>query len=162
MIYDVVCKDCGAAFQWERFAAAGRPRTRCDACRGIYPSTYKRKILTGEPVEVNGVKPTSRCPTCGIESAYDHTYCDDCKPLDRRKSVRLSKRAYADLFEDQNGRCAICGNPPGKRALHIDHNHETGQIRGLLCFKCNVGIAMFQESLRYLSAASEYVRIWNS
>lgn len=43
------------------------------------------------------------------------------------------------LFVKQRGRCAICGKPENecKRALHIDHDHATKKVRGLLCFYCN-------------------------
>ena len=44
---------------------------------------------------------------------------------------------YERLFAEQGGVCAICGNPPKTRRLHIDHEHSTNRVRGLLCFRCN-------------------------
>jgi len=43
------------------------------------------------------------------------------------------------LFDKQKGRCAICGKEEKefKRRLNVDHNHKTGQVRGLLCYRCN-------------------------
>jgi Recombination endonuclease VII len=71
---------------------------------------------------------------------------------------------YAKLFDAQNGKCAICASPsPGgppdhpHRKFHLDHNHSTGKIRGLLCAKCNVGIGYFRESSSSLAAAAEYL-----
>lgn len=85
-----------------------------------------------------------------------------------RKSLRAShlKRKYGITLEDydgmlvaQGGRCAICGEPePDGRSLHVDHDHDTGAVRGLLCFTCNAGIGMFDHDLRLLDAAADYLR----
>jgi len=49
------------------------------------------------------------------------------------------EKERAILFKQQKGRCAICGKHQNefKRRLNLDHNHTTGQIRGLLCYYCN-------------------------
>ena len=44
---------------------------------------------------------------------------------------------YDALLAAQGGGCAICGNPPKTRRLHVDHDHKTGKVRGLLCHRCN-------------------------
>ena len=44
---------------------------------------------------------------------------------------------YASMLKRQGGRCAICGRPPKRRNLDVDHDHATGRVRGLLCFNCN-------------------------
>jgi hypothetical protein len=64
---------------------------------------------------------------------------------------------YDRMFRHQNGVCAIC-QKPSKRNLHIDHEHNTGKIRGLLCFRCNWGLSFFQENTDLLSRASNYVQ----
>lgn len=72
------------------------------------------------------------------------------------------------LYEKQEGCCAICstpgGNPAlnkqergGNKVLQVDHDHETGSIRGLLCFKCNNGLGLFLESAENLVSAANYV-----
>lgn len=62
------------------------------------------------------------------------------------------------MFEAQNGLCAICKNPetPG-RQMHIDHDHESGKIRSLLCGKCNMGLGLFKDDPRRLQSAIEYI-----
>ena len=67
------------------------------------------------------------------------------------------------MFENQNGLCAICNQPETKKlkgnvvALHVDHDHKTGKIRGLLCFTCNIGLGLFQDNKTLLFSALEYV-----
>ena len=58
----------------------------------------------------------------------------------------LSTEDYNLLFMNQNGRCAICDKHQSElqRNLHVDHNHITGEIRGLLCPTCNTGLGRFE------------------
>lgn len=66
---------------------------------------------------------------------------------------------YARLFEEQDGRCAICRNPPRDpaRRMPLDHCHETMTIRGLLCARCNRGIGGFSDRLDLLKSAVAYL-----
>jgi hypothetical protein len=65
----------------------------------------------------------------------------------------LSESALAYLSEQQNGLCAICGLPEE----HVDHDHVTGQVRGLLCAGCNKGLGFFRDSPQLLRQAAEYL-----
>jgi hypothetical protein len=61
----------------------------------------------------------------------------------------------ADLMlESQGGACAICRSAP---ADHVDHDHETGSVRALLCFNCNGGLGQFRDDPAVLRAAADYV-----
>ncbi len=60
------------------------------------------------------------------------------------------------LFLNQNGGCAICGQPQERR-LHVDHDHKTGRIRGLLCGSCNRAIGLLKESVASLASAIGYL-----
>lgn len=63
---------------------------------------------------------------------------------------------YERLYLEQDGRCAICLIPFSGRA-HIDHEHETGRIRGLLCRPCNVGLGHFGDNVEGLMRAVAYL-----
>jgi len=67
------------------------------------------------------------------------------------------------MLADQDGVCAICGGPPNGRGEHfyVDHDHETNDVRGLLCCNCNSGLGHFKEDPAKLQAASDYLRTWN-
>jgi hypothetical protein len=66
---------------------------------------------------------------------------------------------YADRFTSQDGRCAICRR---KERLVIDHDHSTGAMRGLLCYKHNAALGMFEDSPELMKAAVEYLLNTNS
>jgi hypothetical protein len=76
-----------------------------------------------------------------------------------QKRYGITIKDYKQLEMAQGGRCAICGGPPsGRGRLHLDHNHSTGRIRGLLCSTCNVGIGGLRDSTDLLMAAVEYLK----
>jgi hypothetical protein len=68
----------------------------------------------------------------------------------------ITLEKYNELFEKQNGVCAICGTSTNK-PLYIDHNHKTGEVRGLLCVKCNSGIGFFMDNSHLLISAIRYL-----
>jgi hypothetical protein len=72
-----------------------------------------------------------------------------------RRVFGLSADEYSAMLAEQGGGCALCGRAPSPgRSLHVDHNHETGVVRGLLCFRCNAGIGQFREDkIRLVNAA---------
>src|SRR5437899_4206973 len=49
----------------------------------------------------------------------------------------IPQEEYDERLAAQGGGCAICGNAPKTRRLHVDHDHKTGKVRGLLCHRCN-------------------------
>lgn len=55
----------------------------------------------------------------------------------RAKALGVSDEQYARLLAAQGGHCALCPNGPKTRRLHVDHEHFTGRVRGLLCHRCN-------------------------
>jgi len=58
------------------------------------------------------------------------------------------------MLEMQQGMCAICQVEP---AAHVDHDHDTGAVRELLCFNCNGGLGQFKDQPDVLRAAADYV-----
>lgn len=55
----------------------------------------------------------------------------------RARQLGVTDEEYARLLAAQDGHCALCPNTPKTRRLHVDHDHTTGRVRGLLCFRCN-------------------------
>ncbi|HAG99432.1 MAG TPA: hypothetical protein DDW33_03330 [Ktedonobacter sp.] len=71
----------------------------------------------------------------------------------------LTSQQYDDMFINQMGVCAICGEaPPKGKQLHVDHSHETGQIRGLLCNQCNHMLGNAEDKVAVLKNAIQYLQ----
>jgi len=79
--------------------------------------------------------------------------------LVKRYSLTLDE--YNALLAGQNHKCAICGKDPDRetRRFCVDHDHQTGKVRGLLCNKCNVGLANFTDNPGTLRAAAHYLEM---
>jgi len=75
----------------------------------------------------------------------------------RAKALGITDEAYTALLEAQGGHCALCPNVPKTRRLHVDHDHKTGEIRGLLCYRCNRALPHYVTA-EWLERAREYVR----
>jgi Autographiviridae endonuclease VII len=75
-----------------------------------------------------------------------------------RRKFGIGIEEYERMFEAHGGVCAICGETrPEERTLHVDHDHETGAIRGLLCFRCNNAIGDFREEYELFLRAANYL-----
>ena len=77
-----------------------------------------------------------------------------------KKRYGITPEQYTELFNKQEGKCAICGKHQTefKKALCVDHNHITGKIRGLLCYKCNTGIGNLNDNIILLQNAINYIK----
>ena len=90
--------------------------------------------------------------------------CRTCMALyTRAKRLGLTVDDLLRMMEEQAGACAICGaeetlSRSGKvQSLAVDHSHETGQVRGLLCAKCNLALGLMDDNPEILRAALEYL-----
>jgi hypothetical protein len=59
------------------------------------------------------------------------------------------------MIDRQGGYCIICFDKP---AEHVDHDHKTGKVRGVLCFNCNGGLGQFGDNIGKLESAIEYLK----
>ena len=83
----------------------------------------------------------------------------------RQRTYGVSHDEYMEMLEEQDYVCAICNkpeellNPSGEtRPLCIDHCHDTGKVRGLLCNRCNILLSRAQDSVEILANAINYLR----
>jgi len=110
---------------------------------------------------------------------YFHSYCNPCRhEYDNRRYHSNPKRYYNpeyilewkrknyygisryqlnEMLLDQEDKCAICQIELDWRKMHVDHNHKTGKVRGLLCYKCNVALGHFNDSPAIVRAAADYM-----
>lgn len=79
------------------------------------------------------------------------------------RRYNLTKEEYGKLFNEQKGCCAICEKPQSEltgriKHLGIDHNHQTGKVRGLLCDVCNRGIGYLRDDIVLITKALNYLK----
>jgi Recombination endonuclease VII len=74
-----------------------------------------------------------------------------------KKRYGITLEQYEKMFQKQDGKCAICLKPSIKR-LAVDHNHDTGKVRGLLCSNCNPLLGFATDSITILENAVAYLK----
>jgi len=79
----------------------------------------------------------------------------------RRRDLRINYgitlEQYEEMNEAQEGRCKICKQVPETMRLAVDRDHKTGEVRGLLCHRCNLGIGSLRDSIVLLEEAIKYL-----
>lgn len=75
----------------------------------------------------------------------------------RMKLYGVSPDCFQLMLAVQQNACNICKEPFSKPP-HVDHDHKTGEVRGLLCSRCNQGLGLFRESIEFLDNAKEYLQ----
>ena len=81
----------------------------------------------------------------------------------RKKKYGITTQDLEYLKKKQKGRCKICRKKlptrlhRGRSNLHVDHDHKTGKVRGLLCFHCNTGLGHFKDDKKVLKSAIRYL-----
>ena len=100
-------------------------------------------------------------------------YCsEECRSVVNRargrdqyltKTYGITQSTVEKMLESQGGRCAICPKtePGGKQGKwHVDHDHKTGKVRGLLCAGCNLALGVFKDDKEMLKNAIKYLETW--
>ena len=92
-----------------------------------------------------------------VRSEKPEQYKEAARWRTRRRKYGLSKAQFDELWSAQAGACGICSRGLDVDATHVDHDHVTGSVRGLLCFTCNMAIGKFGDSIPVLRAAIDYL-----
>jgi hypothetical protein len=132
------CKACNLAAKADRHAAnPQRVRSRASQWNRDNPERYRARL---EAYKESGKKKLS----------------DRRSHLERK--FGLTQGEYDELLALQDGGCAICGELPGQLvSLHVDHDHVTGEVRGILCVRCNNALGLFREDPDLLTEAAHYL-----
>lgn len=82
----------------------------------------------------------------------------------KKQGISVNYEFFLELIEKQGNKCAICGKEEEKfcktgikKQLVVDHDHNSGQVRGLLCTSCNLGIGNLKDDPELLQKAAEYL-----
>jgi len=116
------------------------------------------------------------CKQCGLNAKNEHyknmniirknRYSEGIRNSALKHNYGITLIEYNKILEKQNGVCAICNKPETQHSyptgkvdsLRVDHNHKTNKIRGLLCSKCNFGISQFNDNIKLMRIAINYLR----
>jgi transposase len=120
----------------------------------------RKKINKITGIEENCYRFNSPCKECANKLVNK----ERMKMWRHSKIYGLQLGEYEKKLESQFNCCAICGKnrTEFKNDFDLDHNHETGQTRGLLCHNCNVGFGFLKEDIIILKSAIEYKNKWDN
>ena len=122
----------------------------CATCNEVKPLTEFYKHPTGRDGHFK------HCKMCDSKRAKQWAKDNKNKILIRKYGI--TEQTFNYMLEEQCGRCAICGiHFESSKNTHIDHSHETGKVRALLCNHCNRGIGLLKESVQTLKNAIYYL-----
>jgi hypothetical protein len=102
------------------------------------------------------------CAKCGKPRNAQSSYCNKCQrivhyrnQLRRRGFIDADENTATTLLSKQGGVCAICYGRAHR--WHLDHDHQTGKVRGVLCHQCNIMLGMARDSVTILENGARYL-----
>jgi hypothetical protein len=133
-------------------------RSRCRSC-------YEKLLKKANPAFAERQRKNCRdwgAANAAKKKAADSAWLAKKDPEWRRarylRRYGLTPERYDAILAGQCGACRICRQrPKSGKALAVDHCHETGRVRGLLCFRCNFGLSFFAEDAQTLFRAARHV-----
>lgn len=138
-----ICRKCKEERPLSEFAkekgGLNGLRSACKSCRHLEYLAWKAKVLK-DPDYINRNRERIRLKT-----------------LWRKHGITADQ--YNEMFSMQDGKCAICKTHQKHltRSLSVDHNHDTGEVRGLLCTQCNTSLGLLKENIKLLEAMKSYI-----
>jgi Recombination endonuclease VII len=158
------CSKCGVQQPIDQFyrAKGTRDGLRGD-CKTCFAKRARAHYLANAEREIARVKQWQQANPERVRAVQrkrrmrpNSKLADRASHLKRKYGMTLKQ--YEEMLEAQEGGCAICGRPPRPDvALHIDHEHTSGRIRGLLCFSCNAALGYFGDDGDRLVSAAAYL-----
>ncbi|MFI2616491.1 endonuclease VII domain-containing protein [Streptomyces sp. NPDC018584] len=173
------CAGCGRTLATACFAADRNRRdglqTRCRECVAEYSAAHyrRRRAALGMTVREKSEAPAGHklCRTCGEVKPHSEwhrnatasdglsTRCKACRAIQGReghlkRQYGMTEAERDEMIAAQVGLCVICLSAP---AAHVDHCHETGKVRGVLCFNCNSAIGKLGDDPDTVRRAAAYL-----
>jgi hypothetical protein len=154
------CKHCGETKSLDEFYGDPKARDgRRPECKACNLAGRARKYAANPQPYIDRVKKWQQeNPERLNENRREYRRRPARQSADRagylKRKYGMTIADYERMFEAQGRVCAICGE---ERTLHVDHDHVTGSIRGLLCFRCNQAIGSLQEDHDIFQKAADYL-----
>ncbi len=158
------CKHCGQTKPLDDFYKDRKAKDGCrPECKACNLAARAAKYAANPEPYIARVKKWQQ-ENAERLNAYRREYRQrpDRKAADReyhlKRKYGITIEQYDAMLAAQGGVCAICRQPrPENRTLHVDHDHVSGEIRGLLCFRCNNALGDFEEQYELFQKAANYL-----
>ena len=161
-----ICRECNQELPLSQFR---EHRPYCQDCERKIQREYKAGKRRTDPEWHEREKANNKRDYIKhreVRIAYMKTRSKDYMKNSFLKSVYgITLDDYHQMWDEQNGVCVICGQPETRKSryggicdLHVDHDHATGKVRGLLCHRCNIMLGEAQDDPQILAKAIEYLR----
>jgi hypothetical protein len=132
----------------------------CNTHEGV--ETRREALPTYSCSKCHKTKPESEFYKKDRSGRLDRT-CKVCRIIrQREKNLGVTQEDYLAMYKKQEGRCGICRSrlySKRYKAFAVDHCHDTGRIRGLLCTNCNTGLGLFKDDPIALQRAIEWTKV---
>jgi hypothetical protein len=159
-----VCKTCGKEkpliqFHKHRGCKDGRD-PNCSTCRSFDINLWRKE----HPETIRRTKHEYYERNKDRIIAKSRRQYGLTKPNVRNNQLKsrygVTLEFYQELLASQGNKCAICGaeEPEGRGGFHLDHDHATGKVRGILCHRCNSALGMARDNPETLDAMAAYLR----
>jgi hypothetical protein len=157
-----ICQRCGGTYQptspGQKYCGKQKVKGTC--------SWHVAQEITRRYLKENPAKRAQYSATFMTRLKQDPQRYEAWLQKSRDKNLRvhgLTREQYGTQLAAQNGTCGICFQPHGRalcgrsKDLAVDHDHETGALRGLLCDDCNIGLGLFHDDPQRLMNAALYI-----
>ena len=156
-----------------KYGADQNVLTRILKRNGVKLRARGRQFSQQPVLDTTGALQAMTCEHCGKEKPADafpisrgrkyglHYVCRDCERWRSREiKYGITREAYDAMYVAQEGRCKICGGTDSNEVADfvVDHDHKTGQVRGLLCPRCNHMLGHAKDSPEILEKGAAYLR----
>lgn len=129
----------------------------CIQCRKDYYKNNRDRIRKNHKIRYRANRETV------LKKSSEYQKKNWNKVMSRRRlnTYGINEIQYSEMLTSQNNVCAICKKKETKRDLHVDHDHVTGKVRGLLCGKCNAALGMVNDDKEILMRMYKYLDLFS-
>jgi rubredoxin len=157
------CRRCGQVRDIEAFARSRNRRSNgrqymCRQCAYIHARELgiKKRGVEGDKAERSRL-------SSAWQARQGKLHPEKFRAARRRYHLKtrydMDQAEFDKLLADQDNRCGLCETPnPGPKGWHVDHDHGSGEVRGILCNPCNVALGLFRDNPYTIQMALIYLR----
>lgn len=145
------CSKCAEEKPHDQFyAQRARPDGLCPWCKACHSAHSKARYAEQHQKVVER------------QRVYDREHADERRDKHLRRLYGITLAEYLQRLADQGNACAVCRRAfvpgaPRNKAVCVDHDHDTGQVRGLLCHSCNRGLGLLGDNPEVVQRALAYL-----